>query len=102
MRKVESIRRVRRRTGSTRSEVGPAPPLSRRETEILRHVAAGLQNKEVAHRLGLSLATVRNHVHNILDKLGVHSKLEAVSLAFRNGWVSGEVPGTPIAQAKRR
>jgi DNA-binding NarL/FixJ family response regulator len=76
--------------------------LTRRETEILRHVAAGLQNKEVAHRLGLSLATVRNHVHNILDKLGVHSKLEAVSLAFRNGWVSGEVPGTPIAQAKRR
>jgi hypothetical protein len=34
------------------------------------------------------LATVRNHIHNILDKLQVHSKLEAVSLAFRCGWVS--------------
>jgi len=64
-----------------------APPLTRRETEILHHVAAGLQNKEVAQKLSLSVATVRNHIHNILDKLGVHSKLEAVSLSFRNGWV---------------
>jgi DNA-binding NarL/FixJ family response regulator len=30
---------------------------------------------------------VRNHVHSILDKLGVHSKLEAVSISFRNGWI---------------
>ena len=37
--------------------------------------------------LDLSLATVRNHIHNILEKLDVHSKLEAVSLAFRQGWV---------------
>jgi DNA-binding CsgD family transcriptional regulator len=63
------------------------PPLTRRETEILHHVAAGLQNKEVAQKLDISLATVRNHIHNMLDKLGVHSKLEAVSLSFRNGWV---------------
>jgi DNA-binding NarL/FixJ family response regulator len=52
-------------------------------------VAAGLQNKEIAQKLGISLATVRNHIHNILEKLDVHSKLEAVSLAFRQGWVSG-------------
>ena len=37
--------------------------------------------------LGISVATTRNHVHNILEKLEVHSKLEAVSLAFREGWV---------------
>jgi DNA-binding NarL/FixJ family response regulator len=65
-----------------------APPLTEREREILRLVAAGLQNKEIAQRLGISLATVRNHVHNILEKLEVHSKLEAVSLAFRQGWVT--------------
>ena len=64
-----------------------APPLTRRETEILRLVAEGLQNKEIAQKLTLSLATVRNHIHNILDKLEVHSKLEAVSLAFKSGWV---------------
>jgi DNA-binding CsgD family transcriptional regulator len=65
----------------------PVPPLTGREQEILRWVAAGLQNKEIAQKLELSLATVRNHVHNILEKLQVHSKLEAVSLAFRSGWV---------------
>jgi len=65
------------------------PPLTDREKEILRWVAAGLQNKEIAQKLGISLATVRNHIHNILEKLDVHSKLEAVSLAFRQGWVAG-------------
>jgi DNA-binding CsgD family transcriptional regulator len=65
-----------------------APPLTAREREILRCVATGLQNKEIAQRLNISLATVRNHIHNILEKLGVHSKLEAVSLAFRSGWVT--------------
>jgi DNA-binding CsgD family transcriptional regulator len=64
------------------------PPLTRREQEVLRWVASGLQNKEIAQKLGISLATVRNHIHNILDKLGVHSKLEAVSLAFRNSWIT--------------
>ena len=91
--------------GSTRApallaEPVEAPPLTRRETEVLRHVAEGLQNKEVAQRLGLSLATVRNHIHNILDKLGVHSKLEAVSLSFRKGWIpahASEAPGCPPA-----
>jgi DNA-binding CsgD family transcriptional regulator len=66
-----------------------APPLTTREQEILQWVAGGLQNKEIAQKLDLSLATVRNHVHNVLEKLEVHSKLEAVSLAFRHGWVRG-------------
>ena len=64
-----------------------SPPLTQRETEIMELVAAGLQNKEIAEKLGLSLATVRNHVHNSLEKLDLHSKLEMVSLAFRKGWV---------------
>ena len=70
------------------------PPLTNREVEILRWVAQGLQNRDIAQRLDLSLATVRNHIHNILEKLGVHSKLEAVSLAFRSGWV-GTSDGPP-------
>jgi DNA-binding CsgD family transcriptional regulator len=75
------------------------PPLTRRESEILQLVASGLQNKEVAQKLGLSLATVRNHVHNILDKLGLHSKLEAVALAFRAGWV--EDPSVSASRQSR-
>jgi len=73
--------------GAVEKTASAAPPLTRRETQILQHVATGLQNKEVAQKLALSVATVRNHIHNILEKLGVHSKLEAVSLAFRNRWV---------------
>ena len=68
----------------------PLPALTTREREILRWVASGLQNKEIAERLDISLATVRNHIHHILEKLGVHSKLEAVSLAFRSGWIGGD------------
>ena len=76
-------------TASSLTPPASSPPLTDREKEILRWVAAGLQNKEVAQKLGISLATVRNHIHNILEKLEVHSKLEAVSLAFRQGWVAG-------------
>jgi DNA-binding NarL/FixJ family response regulator len=67
-------------------------------------VAAGLQNKEVARNLGLSVATVRNHVHNILVKLAVHSKLEAVSLSFRKGWIPGAKstpPSPPFDRARK-
>jgi DNA-binding NarL/FixJ family response regulator len=72
-----------------RHHVSPTigPPVTPRQAEVLFLIAAGLQNKEIARQLGLSVATVRNHVHNILVKLGVHSKLEAASLSFRNGWV---------------
>lgn len=80
------------------------PPLTGRESEILGWVAAGLQNKEIAQRLEISLSTTRNHVHNILEKLGVHSKLEAVSLAFRQGWIvaPGSASGLPGADVGRR
>ena len=73
----------RQRHGEARTS-----PLTGREREILRWVAAGLQNKEIAKKLEISLATVKNHIHNILEKLSLHSKLEAVSLAFRQGWVA--------------
>jgi DNA-binding CsgD family transcriptional regulator len=72
----------------------PGPPLTDREKHILGAVARGLQNKEIAKELGITLATVRNHVHNILEKLEVHSKLEAVTLAFRRGWVKVEARPT--------
>ena len=70
---------------------GPSasPPLTRREKEVLGCIARGLQNKEIAVELRISLATVRNHVHAILEKLEVHSKLEALSMAVRQGWTNG-------------
>ena len=88
---------ARRRNGGNASADG-LPPLTRREREVLHRVAWGLPNKDVARALGLSVTTVRNHVHNILDKLGVHSKLAAVSLAFRNRWIDlDDDPARPAA-----
>ena len=60
--------------------------LSDRELEVLRAIAAGQSNKDIARTLHISVATTRNHVQHILKKLNVHSKLEALALGFRNGW----------------
>jgi two-component system nitrate/nitrite response regulator NarL len=70
-----------------RARVGPrardGAALTARETEIVSLVAEGLSNKEIASRLHLQLPTVKNHVHNILSKLGVKGRAEAV--AFVHG-----------------
>lgn len=61
--------------------------LTGREREVLRMMAGGLTNQAIAGHLGLSINTVRNHVQNVLGKLGAHSKLEAVVIAAREGLV---------------
>ena len=64
-------------------EVGPK--LSERELQVLRLLADGQTNSEIAEALFLSTHTVRNHSQAILTKLGAHSKLQAVSIAIRRG-----------------
>ncbi len=59
--------------------------LTRRELEILRLLAEGLSSEQMAKRLFLSPYTIKNHVHNILEKLQAHSRLEAVRLASQKG-----------------
>jgi DNA-binding NarL/FixJ family response regulator len=59
--------------------------LSRRETEVLDHLATGATNEQIAGTLFLSQATVRTHVQNILTKLEVHSRLEAIALVHESG-----------------
>lgn len=61
--------------------------LTARELEVLELLVAGTPNTELATRMGISRNTVRNHVQNLLTKLGVHSRLEAVALATREGLV---------------
>lgn len=65
--------------------------LTLREREVIRLVAAGLSNKEIAARLCIELATVKNHIHNILGKLGVSDRAEAVNRL-------GMSPGLPRYQ----
>lgn len=62
-------------------------PLSAREMEVLRLMVAGLSNKEIAYRLGISHQTVKNHVTAILDKLGVADRTQATVYALRRGWI---------------
>lgn len=66
----------------------PEPPvherLSRREYEVVDHIVRGLSNKEIAAELGISLPTVKHHVHNIFGKLDVHRRIDAIARLGRS------------------
>jgi len=63
------------------------PRLTSRETEILRLIAGGYRNSEIAKRLNFGLGTIKSHVRDILDKLGATSRTEAASIAMRKGFI---------------
>ncbi|MFK4195083.1 response regulator [Streptomyces sp. NPDC033754] len=70
----------------------PAAPswvarLTEREAEVLRHVATGLTNAEIAERIGVGPATVKSHVAAVLAKLGARDRTQAVILAYESGFV---------------
>ena len=79
-------RRVRKYTAT----VGT---LTRRETEVLELLARGRSNKQITQELGLSLRTVEGHVSNVLAKLGVQSRTEAVVYAVGWNFILPELPG---------
>ena len=64
------------------------PSLTTRELEVLRAVADGAATADVARSLGISAATVQAHLKNVMGKLQVHSKVEAVRVAWRQGLVA--------------
>jgi DNA-binding NarL/FixJ family response regulator len=64
------------------SDMAPSPRLSDRELEVLKRVATGMSNEEIAAELGLSTPAVRNHVANILVKLQLRSRIESALLAM--------------------
>jgi DNA-binding NarL/FixJ family response regulator len=70
-------------------EAPAAHPLSPRELEVLTLVAAGLTNKEIAFRLGLSDRTVQYHMNPVFNKTGTSSRTEVTSYALRQGWLKG-------------
>ena len=70
------------RRGVAPQSVAP-PKLTAREMEVLRAVARGLNNREIAKELFISENTVKNHIRNILEKLQLHSRMEAVVYAVR-------------------
>jgi DNA-binding NarL/FixJ family response regulator len=69
------------------SSLDQPDPLTDRETEILRLMAGGYSNKEIATSLGVAEGTVKNHVSNILSKMGVRDRTRAVLKAFELGQI---------------
>jgi len=62
-------------------------PLTQRETQVLRHVALGLSNREIGRSLEISVETVKEHVQNILRKIAVSDRTQAAVWAVRKGLV---------------
>lgn len=70
---------------STPSAQPEGPQLTRRELEILQLVAEGLSNKEIGSRLNITEGTVKNHVHNSLEKLHLENRIQAAAYVVRQG-----------------
>ena len=77
--------------GHDRPEADPLASLTPRELQVLELVASGRSTHEIAAYLGISATTVQSHVKNLMAKLAVHSKVDAVRLAWRSGTVAAPV-----------
>lgn len=83
-------RRLLARASRSTGRVAPtedSEPLTQRELEVLQLAAKGHGNKQIASGLGLSVPTVKSHLVNIFNKLGVASRTEAVLYGLRRGWL---------------
>lgn len=65
------------------------PELTCREREVLHHLVSGATNREIARSLVISECTVKNHIHNMLDKLKIQNRTKLISYALTNGLVAG-------------
>ncbi len=82
------VRARSRQSAAQRPMQRPAGVLSARELEVLRHLATGMPNKQIARELGISESTVRNHLSLIFKKLSATNRVEAVMSALRVGLVA--------------
>ncbi|MFP6678185.1 MAG: response regulator transcription factor [Pirellulaceae bacterium] len=83
----DELRRVTGALATPRLNSNVEVPLTRRESEVLKQLALGLTNKEIAQALGISYETVKEHVQHILRKIGVSDRTQAAVWAVRNDLV---------------
>jgi len=83
----EELRRVTGALATPRLAADVEVPLTQRESEVLRQLALGLTNKEIAQALSISYETVKEHVQHILRKIGVSDRTQAAVWAVRKGLV---------------
>jgi len=79
--------RLFKRTARLPVAVNSAEHLTHRELDVLKLTARGLSNQKIAAQLGIGDRTVKQHLMNIYGKMGVNSRMEAVSKALREGWI---------------
>jgi DNA-binding NarL/FixJ family response regulator len=87
MSRLLARQRETRRTQASRERL--AQELTSREHEVLQMMSEGLDNYEIAERLGIGYGTVRSHVRGVLEKLSARSRLQAVALARESGLIHG-------------
>lgn len=83
----EELRKVTGALAMPRSNFDMEAPLTRRESEVLRHLAQGRTNKQIAEDLQISYETVKEHVQHVLRKIGVNDRTQAAIWAVRSGLV---------------
>ena len=74
--------------GATSADAVALASLTERETEVLKLIAHGMTNQELADKLFISMTTVKTHVGNILNKIGARDRVQAVIFAYENGLVN--------------
>jgi DNA-binding NarL/FixJ family response regulator len=84
---TEHVLRGLRHTRRDFDALSPPDPLTKREVEILRLMAGGYSNKEIAEALGTAEGTIKNHASSILSKLGVRDRTRAVLKALEQGFI---------------
>jgi DNA-binding NarL/FixJ family response regulator len=85
--KAGEMRRVAGTMARRQASADEEVPLTNRESQVLRHVALGLSNREIGRSLGISIETVKEHVQNILRKVAVSDRTQAAVWAVRKGLV---------------
>jgi two-component system, NarL family, nitrate/nitrite response regulator NarL len=95
---TDIVRHLRERAAAVaRRRPSPAERLTTREREIVASVAAGESNRQIAARLGLAEDTIKHHITNIFDKLGVSNRAEMAAYAASHGLAEPPPPGEPGA-----